>query len=780
MKRPMFWIANLYIGGIILQHCWDNSFYILLFSAFMIFLLAALTKRVNHYGVIGLFLIVAFLGSLNYRSHNKYEGKIAAFDNHEIYIIGDILEESAGTSTQYTLLTRQIQWEGKYIAVNEKMLIRVYGEEEAALPQIGDRIAAAGTLRIPESQRNPKMFDYRLYLKSKNIHRMLYLKPQQIQKIGKGSIPLHIKCAARISASIKEKLLQVFPLKEGNMLLAVLLGEKDLLDNQQQRIYRETGIAHIFAVSGLHVGIIFVVMNKIFSRLRTAFRTPILLCFLWSYATITGFSPSVMRATVLISLLAAAPILNRKYDSLSAIGTAAFLFLSINPMLLLHIGFQLSFAAALSIALLYLPIYKRINTIPKALRQLLAASVAAQLGTMPIIAYHFNLVSSVAILLNIPIVWIIGYLVPFGFVAIILSYICIPIARLAGKLILLLIGSINGLTQWAHQIPYAYLQVVSPSIFFMVIYYLLLYVSAVNSTYFSKENHCIRKKAVLLLISIYISGSLLMAVIPKDKEILFVDVGQGDCTLIRTARGKNILIDGGGNFGKMIEGEEPVDQFLVEFLLKNRISKIHMMILSHPHGDHMGGLIEVVRKMPVETLVVSKDVLQRKEWIPLQKSAREKCIQVVYAEQGHQISVEDAVWFHVLSPGKALLHGSRDDTNNNSLVVLLEYDGRRILFTGDIEEAMEGLILQQYPVTPIDVLKIAHHGSRFSTTEDFLDRFPPKIAVIQVGKNSFGHPHPLVIERLRNRNIEIYRNDQQGAIKMRIKKGSVYIKTMLD
>ena len=780
MKRPVFWMANLYIGGIILQHCRDNSFCILLFAIFMMFLLGALTKKVSLYGVVGLFLIVAFLGSLNYRSHYEYEGKLAAFDNHEIYIIGDILEQSAGTSTQYTLLTRQIHFEGKNIAVKEKMLIRVYTEEEAVLPQIGDRIAAAGTLRVPELQRNPKMFDYRLYLKSKNIQRMMYLKPQQIQRLGKADIPLHIKCAAKIKASVKEKLQQVFLREEGNMLLAVLLGEKDLLEDEQQRIYRDTGIAHIFAVSGLHVGIIFIFLNKIFNGLRTAFRTPIILCLLWGYAAITGFSPSVMRATVLIALLATAPILNRKYDSLSAIGTAAFLFLAVNPILLMHVGFQLSFAAALSIALLYLPIYKRINKIPEVPRQLLAASVAAQLGTMPVIAYHFNLVSPVALLLNIPIVWIIGYLVPFGFVAIILSYISMPIARLAGKFILLFIDCINCLSQWAHQIPHAYLQVVSPSIFFMLIYYLLLYISAVNSTYFSKENHYIRKKAMLLLIGIYISGSLLIAVIPKDKEIIFVDVGQGDCTLIRTAQGKNILIDGGGNFGRMTEGVEPVDRFLVEFLLKNRISKIHMMILSHPHGDHMGGLIEVVRKMPVEILVVSKDVLQRKEWIPLQKSAQEKHIQVVYAERGDQMRVGDAVFFHVLSPGKALLHGSRDDTNNNSLVVMLEYEGRRILFTGDIEEAMEGLILQQYPVTPIDVLKIAHHGSRFSTTEDFLDHFLSKIAVIQVGKNSFGHPHPLVIERLRNRNIEIYRNDRQGAIKMKIKKGSIDIKTMLD
>ena len=780
MKRPMIWMASLYIGGIALQYQFYNGLQIIVIFMILIFLLGILVGKLNPYRVISFLLLVALLGSLNFRNHHEYEGKLMSFVDQEVSIIGDILNQSAGTSTQYTILSQEIRKGDKKIVVTEKILIYVSEEEGTQLPKFGEKVAVTGTLRIPESRRNPKMFDYNLYLKAKGIHTVMYLKPQQIISIEEGKIPFLLKYTGRIKASVSEKLRQVFPEPEGNMLLAVLMGEKNLLEEKQQRIYRNTGIAHIFAVSGLHVGILFIFLNKCFGKLRNPVRTILILCCLWSYAALTGFSPSVMRATVLISIFIWAPFLNRKYDSLSAIGTAAILFLAFNPTLLMHVGFQLSFIAALSIALLYPPIYKKLSKIPEVPRQIFSASAAAQLGTMPLVAYHFNLLSPVALLLNIPVVFIIGYMVPLGFLTVILSYISMTMARVIGKFILLLIYGVNSLSQWAYRFPYAYLEVISPSMFFMLIYYLILYVSVSKSNHFLKNDKFFRRRAVVLIVSFYFVIILFLNVIPKTQEILFVDVGQGDCTLIRTGEGKNILIDGGGNFGKVTEGEDKIDRFLVEFLLKNHINRIHMMILSHPHSDHMGGLLEVVRRMHVETLFVSKDALQRSEWTTLEQICQAKNVNVIHADKGDQMRIGEKVIFRVLGPSKALLRGSRDDVNNNSLVVLLEYEGKRILFTGDIEAEMEQLILEEELSAPIDVLKVAHHGSRFSTTEGFLDRFSPKIAVIQVGRNSFGHPHPQVLDRLNRRNIKVYRNDQQGAIHMVIKKGELVIKSMLN
>ncbi|AOT68543.1 DNA internalization-related competence protein ComEC/Rec2 [Geosporobacter ferrireducens] len=780
MKRPMVWIACLYIGGIALQYQFYNGFQIIIFSMALTFTFGLFAGELNRYGVFGLLLIIALLGSLNFKNHYEYEGQLRHFVNQEITIIGDIWNQQAGTSIQYTVLSQEIHTVEKKTVVKEKLLIHVSKGEEAELPRLGDRVVLTGTLRIPERRRNPGMFDYHLYLKAKDTHTVMYLKPWQIGTIGEGQIPLFLKYIGKIKVSISEKIRQIFPEEEGNMLLAVLMGEKNLLEEKQQKIYRNTGIAHIFAVSGLHVGIIFIFLNKFLGKLRNSTRTIFILCCLWCYAAVTGFSPSVMRAAALISILICAPFLNRKYDSLSAIGTAAVLFLAFNPTLLMHVGFQLSFAAALSIALLYSPIYKQLGRVPDMPRQLLSASAAAQLGTMPLLAYHFNLLSPIALLLNIPVIFIIGYLVPLGFLTVVISFIYMTAAKLIGKIILLLIYGVNCLSQWAYQFPYSYFHVVSPSMFFMLIYYLILYISVSKNSYFLKKNKSIRQRAVFFIISIYFGIILILNIIPKNQEIIFVDVGQGDCTLIRTAEGKNILIDGGGSFRKDLEEEEEKDKFLIEFLLKNHISRIHMIILSHPHGDHMGGLFEVVRKMPVEALIVSKDTLQRSEWTPLQQDCQENRVKVVYAEKGDLMRIDEKTVFSVLSPGKELLRGSRDDANNNSLVVLLEHDGKRILFTGDIEEAMEQLLLQEYSSIPVDVLKVPHHGSRFSTTEDFLDRFPPRIAVIQVGRNNFGHPHPQVLDRLNHRNIDIYRNDQQGAIRMTIKNGDLQIHPMLD
>ncbi len=359
-----------------------------------------------------------------------------------------------------------------------------------------------------------------------------------------------------------------------------------------------------------------------------------------------------------------------------------------------------------------------------------------------------------------------------GFLLILVGMI-LPLA--AGVLALpikLLCTMILMVTEFAASLPFSYLRVISPSIVTIIVFYLVLLI-------LSRERPGFVKKPLLacfMLVAVLLAGQLLFGLLePRELKMVFLDVGQGDCCFIQTPDGKNILIDGGGKEGQNI-GEDVV----IPFLLKNGIWSLDLVIMSHCHDDHIGGLIPVLDQIKSEAFMEFPPGQENEAYLTLKEVITKKNIDVISVNRGQSFLIGDEVWLHILYPDeKNVKHLSNGNENNYSLVILLEYRDTSVLFTGDIEREAEYYLIGRISQTA-DILKIPHHGSNTSSTQAFLDKVSPETGIIQVGTNFFGHPSAQTLDRLDERGIKVFRNDNHGAVLLNYRNNKWTVRTMLE
>jgi competence protein ComEC len=775
MRRPLIPIVAAYAAGIVLRY-WINNLYILGGVLFLVVLSTGIVlKKSRHTTVLLCIFLLAGVGNLTVKF--SYVSQLAPYWNQEAYIIGDVINVAYRDTGQLKLQLKEINLYNQSIRLSETTLVMLTGEVENDENIVGKRVAIHGMIREPQGPRNFKTFDYRMYLKTKNIHSLVYGTFDGLDVIGQGEINPIIKAASQIKYKITQVIFSTLDKREAGLLLGILLGDKDQLENEIYEDFQLLGTAHVLAVSGLHVGILYMVLNYLLKRTNIKVKTVVILIFLWSYTAITGFSPSVLRAVTMATFLVGAPLINRRYDAISSLLAAAFLFLIINPLLIIDIGFQLSFAAVISIIILYHPILKKIHFIPKYCAELLAVSAAAQLGTWPIVAYHFNVLSLVSVLVNIPIVIIVGYLVPVGIVLIILGILELSFSILMASIVTMIIQLMISIVDISISIPFAFLWIPSPHLWFIASY--VVFIGLLNMGEGMEKKYQIhRKKCLYGLLALHMILVGIGTLLPSPMEVIFVDVGQGDSTLIRTPKGKNVLIDGGGNFHQGVVQKEK--DIIVPYLLKNGIHKIDIVFVSHGHNDHIGGLVQVLDKIKVGYVIVGTDAFKTADWVAFEKKCKEKNVKIYPVKRGDEIVLDKDVMMKVLHPDKTLIQSSRDDVNNNSLVLLMDYKDKRLLWTGDIEAEAENMIMDQYARLDVDVVKVPHHGSVYSSTERWIEGITPEISVFQVGRNSFGHPHPKVIDRYEKHNSLIFRNDENGGIRLRLDREKIEVYTSLS
>ena len=282
--------------------------------------------------------------------------------------------------------------------------------------------------------------------------------------------------------------------------------------------------------------------------------------------------------------------------------------------------------------------------------------------------------------------------------------------------------------------------------------------------------------SIFLIISIFFS---IIKIIPKDLRIYFIDVDQGDSCLIITPHNKKILIDGGGN-----ESYDVGKNTLIPYLLARRIKKLDYIIVSHFDTDHVGGLLSIMEELKVGKVVISRQGEDSENYQKFKSVVREKKIKVVVVNKGDRLKIEREIYFDILWPNSSKFV-TENVLNNNSIVCKLQYKNFSMLFTGDIEKEAEKPILHEYKknlhILNSTILKVAHHGSKTSTTEEFLKAVSPKFAFIGVGKdNKFGHPNDEVIKRLENDGCKIYRTDKMGEISISVNyKGKIKVKKFI-
>lgn len=454
---------------------------------------------------------------------------------------------------------------------------------------------------------------------------------------------------------------------------------------------------------------------------------------------LTGATASVVRACIMSILGLMSFLFYRKSDVYNNLAFSSFIILIFNPYTIFDMGFLLSYGGTIGIILFSNKLSKKFpikNKILNYIKEMFFVCISANIIIIPIIMYNFNTLSLTFFISNVLVSPIMGIVVILGFVQIFLSIININLAYLLSIFLNPMLEILIFIADFTAKLPLSKILIPTPNIIFIIIYYvIILFCNKIN----------IKKTIIILLIIIIIFNVLNL--LPKDLRIYFIDVGQGDSTLILTPKGNSILIDGGGSeTGSFDVGEK----ILLPYLLDRGVTKIDYMMISHFDSDHVGGLFSILENLRVEHVLISKQGKESENYKHFLEISKRKKIKVIYAEAGDRINIEKNMFFEILFPTRNLI--SENILNNNSIVARLVYKNFKILFTGDIEEIAEKELIKLYSKTNklrADILKVAHHGSKSSTIASFLKLVNPRISLIGVGAtNTFGHPNIGVLERL--------------------------------
>lgn len=696
-------------------------------------------------------ILICLIISIGYVSilENKYS-KISDMPIKEmVTIISDIQEK------EYKKVCT-----AKIVRNNKKILINIKMSQDIPSMKYGDSLYIEGEFKQPEEARNYKGYNYKQYLKTKKIIGTVELEKAKILKSSNGSF-IH-----NIQKYIKDTINGTLTDEEGNLLLAILLGDKDKLSEDIQESFKTSNLSHMLAVSGAHVsyiilGLTYVLQNSIIGKKNGKI---VCIIFLLAFMAITNFTPSVTRACIMAILTLLSSIIYRKSDVYTNISVAALITLIFNPYSLLDLGFQLSYGGTIGIIIFIKRIQeKKSNSkVINYIKQMALVSIYANIIIIPIMMYHFNTVSFTFIISNIMASPILGIIVITGFLFIITSITVKPLTRLIAIFIKPILSILIKISQICSKLPFSNILVVTPYMFNVISYYaIILY--CIKS---KKNNKC---KIIICLLIVLILINFIIYIYPQKLRIFFIDVGQGDSTLIITPDKKTVLIDGGGS-----DSFDVGEKVLLQYLLDRRILKVDYVLISHFDTDHATGVAQILGKIDVSSIILTRQLEENDIYRHILSIAKEKKIKLIYVKEGDVLKI-GGIKISIIHPENKLM--INNPMNNNSIVCKVEYNSFSMLLTGDIEMEAEELILRKNINLKADVLKVAHHGSKTSTTGEFLKAINPKVALIGVGKNNnFGHPSNEVIQRLKENGTRIYRTDENGEISITVNKKGRIIK----
>lgn len=636
-----------------------------------------------------------------------------------------------------------------------------------------DRIVCKGTLREIDGPLNPGEFDSRIYSQSCGIAVQMQGEKCQVHMRKKFSF-------RRMAYYLKERILSVYATvmskEQAALLQAMILGEKGGLSREQRNLYEEIGVAHLLAVSGLHGSI---VGGKVFRIMRGKGFSYGISCFVggWLlifYGCMTGFGHSMTRAVFMYLCYLGSEYFGAQYDLISAMSLSGIFMLLEQPLRILEGGFQISFLAILSIGL-FLPWVKKLaeKRSRRVEGELFTLSWQAQMikegflvslvisgGTLPFILRHFYEWSPYSIVLNLLVIPCMTPLM-LGGLTCGLSGI---ISRKAAVFLKLLPCGILGLFQWMFErvrtIPGSLLVTGRPSVLQMAGIYLFELILLVLWYY-----RCWWKMAGMFVVCFY----LFCFQAPSDLRITMLDVGQGESIFFRMPEGSNVLIDGGST------SRSKVGEYIILPAVKYYgAASLDYVIITHTDEDHISGVMEILKQgYPVKYLILP-DLKQHDEAMDkLCGLAEENDTEIIFMRRGDYLSFGKAALF-CLHPFDKFSSGDR---NASSLVFYLKYGKFDGLFTGDLDESGEkevgnylkknGLSLS-FVSGNLEVLKVAHHGSRYSTGQEFLNQIRPKTALISAGrKNRYGHPHRELLQRLSAVGCEVFETRSGGAVMLK-------------
>lgn len=656
--------------------------------------------------------------------------------------------------------------------------VLVYNEAKEDI-HIGQTVRIAGEALFFEPAYNPGNFDQKLYYRKQGIHGAVWAEDVEI--IDK-TMRLFADRLYELRIAWKSVFLRHMPAEDGTALSAMILGEKAEMDKGLKELYRANGIGHVLAISGLHLSFIGAGLYQLLRRATGSYKMGGVagIAFLLLYVLLIGFTVSAVRALVMFLFRVGADMAGRHYDAPTALSVAAAIVLLWRPLSVYDGGFWLSFGAVMAL-LVVVPSIQR-SAYPREgwghvwnmALQGLAASVGINLAILPILLYYFFEFPLYSFLLNLLVIPLMSALLFLGLAGS-LSAIWLP--PVSGLLFLICRGIL-----WIYEmsckitlhLPGARLVIGRPRIWQIAVYYGILILGMILLRYVLSA----KGRAAIFLWAIGIA--ILTARFGETGKLtaVILDVGQGDGIFMRGPEGRTYLIDGGSSDVKR------VGQYRLESFLKSQgVGRLDYVLVSHGDSDHMNGVEELIERQDIGVRIGTLALPSEEAWDEALAGLAEKAesygVRVAVIEPGQSIR-EGEMTVTCIQPGNMEMGGDAglEPGNAASMVLAVRYGGFDMLLTGDVEEEGERrltkILEEQYQGCEWEVLKVAHHGSKSSSAEGFLQQIRPAYAFISAGKeNRYGHPHEETIKRLTDVGSKVYSTQENGAITVEVEDGEI-------
>ena len=652
---------------------------------------------------------------------------------------------------RFIVEVESVQIKSEKIPASGSIILNAYNENISA--NIGDKISASGKIKLPINYKNPGQIDNVTRLKADGITARMSADKNgvEIEEVDADLRTKFLRFVAAIRQHYRQSMEKVMSSEDAAAIFAMLFGGYAGLNPELITEFQTTGIVHILSVSGSHMSLLAVFTAWLCRQLKIPMKITLGLgiFLIISYAILSGMLPHVRRSAIMGGLVFFATAFELESTGARLLALTALGMLTSQPLLIYDISFQLSFTATAGLMYVTPALRSKMFRLPQFFSAPTAMTVGVQIASLPIIIWYFNQVSLISILANIFVMPILEIVIVGGLFAGIIAFF-IPIT---GKILFafesLIFGFGAELNKFFANIPFSSIQVPSLGIAGGIIYYLAL---------------ISRQKKILFLLIILLAINFFKT--DNEVEVNFIDVGQGDCAVVFTPNKKCLIFDTGGVREKVFDIGERV---VVPYLKHENIFEVEKIFLTHVHEDHSGGAGAIIKKFPVGEIITAGE--PKSEYSAVFGIAEEKLKNLRAGQSGEKFFI-DGVEVEILFAPKV---GTDNEISN---VYQIRYGEITFLITGDLVKEIESQILAEKIDVKSTVLKVGHHGSATSSSEEFLRAVNPKVAVICVGQgNNFGHPRAEVLERLEKIHAKIFRTDSDGLIKFKTDGEILTVKT---